>query len=434
MEKLEILFGFHFPEFEKELSKALSNMGYDAKIIEKHTKMQIREYILMHRECQVVILKERDETMSFTAEDFALLTDENDDLNVICVLSEEKRGTDYMQILYAAGITNAVFQNGNEGVRSSKIATLCIQKRSRKEARKYYGIASVDIDIGMLSPEAYSVYYQSLFNEENGRTLILRYLNVASRLTASQNEDFLNRLPKDLIDELREYEEFFVILDGLKAHGIDMKYKRPKHLKIAMEKAPAIPLPAKTEEGTVAGAFDFGDDFDCFDFGEEFLIVDQKPKDEAEKENGDTAPKEKHGRRIFYLLGIALFLITAIIFLILFLPGRKKVAEPEKPYSEAVSKESPVIEIPEEEEKEKMPETTFPDVDTALKEVLEKSIDGGMVKTYINRYPETQFLVVDGSLNKQVLYQYVTVGDEDIRPQDTYLLSKEDGKYVFTKQ
>ena len=461
MERMEILLGFHFPEFEKGLTASLYDLGYDAKIIEKHTKMQIREYILMHRECRVVILKERDSTMSFTAEDFAVLTDENDDLIVICVLSEERRGTDYMQVLYAAGITNAIFQSGREGVRPSQIAELCLKKKSRKDARKYYGIASVDMDIGMLSPEAYSIYYQSLFNKENGSSLILRYLNVASRLTAAQNEDFINRLPGEIVDELREYEEFYVILDGLKAHGIDLKYKRPKHVKVGIKQAPALTLPQKKQvpkgnqkpAENVTGAFDFGDEFGSFDYGDEFGKEDDEevsfpeeevyeefsePEEEQEKEEPEE--KKKASPILFVLIGVV-FLLTAALVAGVFLVEKvvipqvieetKNTRETVAP-SEVVSVEEPGSEAASPEE----PEIHYPEVGVAMQEILNRGepVKGEMVITLINRYPEQQFRYVDEEKNKQVVYKYVVASEAEIPPDADFELRKEEGEYIFTKK
>lgn len=462
MERMEILLGFHFPEFEKGLTASLYDLGYDAKIIEKHTKMQIREYILMHRECRVVILKERDSTMSFTAEDFAVLTDENDDLIVICVLSEERRGTDYMQVLYAAGITNAVFQSGREGVRPSQIAELCLKKKSRKDARKYYGIASVDIDIGMLSPEAYSIYYQSLFNKENGSTLILRYLNVASRLTAAQNEDFINRLPGEIVDELREYEEFYVILDGLKAHGIDMKYKRPKHVKVGIKQSPALTLPQKKTvqapktnqrpAENVTGVFDFGDEFGSFDYGEEFGEEEEVslPEEEAYEESfepdeeeqpaEEPAEKKKANPILFVLIGVV-FLFTAVLVAGVFLVKNvviPQVIEDTKNTRETVVS-SEVVSVEEtvsEAENPEVPEEVYPDVEEAMQEILSRGevLKGEMVITLINRYPEQQFRCVDEEKNKQVVYQYVVATEAEIPPDADFELRKEEGEYIFTKK
>lgn len=483
MEKMEILLGFHFPEFEKELTTALYNLGYDAKIIEKHTKMQIREYILMHRECRVVILKERDNTMSYTAEDFAILTDENDDLNVICVLSEERRGTDYMQILYAAGITNAVIQNGREGVRPAHIAELCLKKRSRKDARKYYGIASVDIDIGMLSPEAYSIYYQSLFNEENGRTLILRYLNVASRLTAAQNEDFINRLPNEIIDELREYEEFYVIVDGLKAHGIDLKFKRPKHVKIGMEQAPTLTLPQKKSSPAatqtkpkpkpkveVAGAFDFGEEFSSgFDFGDEFAdesddleeeVIEEEPfflseegVEEGESDNEGSVesaeekeePKKKKFpiKPIYLVIGGCVLLLVAVI-----LGGYLVVTKVVIPEVIEDVKSSQVTEVVSEVTSDvgeatngktfesKEPEIVYPDVAVAMQEIIDKDekITGELAVTLINRYPEQQFRYIDESKNKQVVFKYLIATEAEIPADAEIEVAAGEGEYVFTKK
>lgn len=322
MERLTILFGFNAPQFQSALETALNNRGYEAVFYSKTSKVAIKEFIIMHPECTTVILKEQDNTLRYTAEELAMLTDENDDLNIIAILSEDHKGTDFVQTIYAAGIMNAVFQNGREGIGVAPLAELCIKKRNRKEARRYYGIGTLDVDMGILSPEAFAMYFNALINKRSGNPLIIRYLNIASKLTPAQNENFIQRLPKDVLEELKGYEEFYVVVEGLKQSGIDLKIKRPKKLKVGVkpqENVRAIEI----KEDYMDDKFSYGDAFDSVEEEperQEDSLVNEEPVRKKAQSGLDgldwdeELPKEKKVGNVAFII---IFIVLALIIIAL---------------------------------------------------------------------------------------------------------------------
>ncbi len=233
MEKMQILFGFESLDFENAIIRLLKSKGIEAEISSKMTKLNIREFLEKNHNCNTVVLKEAfSKDVYYTAEEIAQLTDMRD-VNVIIVLSDKRRGTDYMCTLYAAGITNAIFQKGRNGGASPKdIATLILQRRTRKDAREYYGIASNKIELGFLDNTTYVEFYRDLKQEDG--TLLENYINVCARMSPQQIADFTRRLPKDDISELAQFEEFHVVMQLLKRFGIDLKIKKPKVVRVGL--------------------------------------------------------------------------------------------------------------------------------------------------------------------------------------------------------
>ncbi len=237
MAKLGILCGFsmnNFEEFEQKVGKVLAEYGKEAVFDVRITKARIKEYVETNRDCDVVILQERIGNKKWTAEEVAQLTEQRD-VNVIIVLSERYIGKAYMETLLVANITNAIFQKGRNGGASARdIAELIVNKRSRKDARAYYGIANQRIDLGFLDEDAYVEYYTQLHQE--GNSLLQNYINCCAKMSPQQIADFTRRLPENELDELAQYQEFHAVLQLLKEFKIkcEVKVKKPKRMVIGL--------------------------------------------------------------------------------------------------------------------------------------------------------------------------------------------------------
>lgn len=243
---LEILFGFDEPDVQMGICRYLEDCGYAVHAAVKLNKIGIEDYLNLNPSCRTVVLKEVfSQKQKYTAEELARLTDAHD-VNVVVVLSEKHHGTEYMNRLYIAGITSAIFQKGRRGGASVKeIAGLIMQKRSRQDARVYYGIDDEKIDLGYLSDHAFAEYFHSLNDPDYGSTLLERFLQVCSYMTPQKLADFIKRLPDDAKNELSLYAEFYEIVDALKQYfNIDLGIKRPKKVKVGL-KTPDILLETK---------------------------------------------------------------------------------------------------------------------------------------------------------------------------------------------
>ena len=99
MTKLQILLGFEDAAFQAAIVRKLYAKGYEVDVVNKFSKISIKEFLQKNPNCNTVVLKEMvGNHVSFEAEEVAALTDSRD-VNVIIVLNEQHIGTDYMRIL-----------------------------------------------------------------------------------------------------------------------------------------------------------------------------------------------------------------------------------------------------------------------------------------------------------------------------------------------
>lgn len=238
MAKLNVLCGFvdekiDQADFEQIVGKVLLEYGKEAKFEVRTDKGRIREYVETNKDCEVVILQERIGNKKWTAEEVAQLT-ETRDVNVIIVLSERYKGKEYMKTLLVANVTNAIFQKGRNGGASARdLAELIVKRRSRKEAREYYGIGGQRIELGYLDEDTYMEYYNELHGGKG--KLIENYIGCCGKMSPQQIADFTKRLPENDFDELVQYQEFHVVMQLLKKFGYDLKVKKPRKVVIGLK-------------------------------------------------------------------------------------------------------------------------------------------------------------------------------------------------------
>lgn len=241
MKRIKILFGFDEPQFENGVVNYLKSLGYEVESAVKLTKTSIRDFLIANPSYNAAVLLEalnnsRDDNVAkYTADELAMLTDERD-INIVIVLNGNHKGSSYMETLYSAGITSAIYQNGRKGGATPKeVATMILHKRSRREAREYYGLGDAPIDLGYLGNDTFAEYYDRLQDTDFGSSLIERFVNVCVVMSKKQVADFIRRLPTEVIDELKIYEEFHVILTILKDSGLNMGIRRPKRTEIGLD-------------------------------------------------------------------------------------------------------------------------------------------------------------------------------------------------------
>lgn len=176
-----------------------------------------------------VVNKSKDERVSkYTADELAMLTD-NRNINIIVILSKSHYATPYMEKLYAAGITSAIFQEGRKGGATPKqIAELLMHPRSRREARTYYGLQGESLHFQFLGRDSCEEFKNKLFDINYGETIVERFLNICGQMSRKQVLDFVRRLPDEILQELRKYEEFYIILEELQSAGAKIEVHRPK--------------------------------------------------------------------------------------------------------------------------------------------------------------------------------------------------------------
>ena len=135
MATLNILFGFQQEETRGKIVQEILRCGYQVEYDIRTTKEGIRAYLNEHKECEYCVLREGMEAEQFSAVEMAALTDTRD-INIVAIIDRNHYGTDFMNTLYAAGITGAVMVTEKKGADPRLIAHLLMEKRSRKKARR----------------------------------------------------------------------------------------------------------------------------------------------------------------------------------------------------------------------------------------------------------------------------------------------------------
>lgn len=230
--RYEILYGFEDETIISSINKLIKVKGYDVNYAYRVSKDSIHDYILRHRECNTVVLIENlTDGTSFNERELSHLTDQRD-INVIIILDEDKKGSDFVQTIYAANILSAIFIPKKEGASPAKIAYYIMHPRNRKAARKYYGIQDETIELDYVSYDTFLEHYSYLMDQSKGANMIDRYVNIVSSLTPKQAADFTKKIPGKTKHILQKYEEFYEALEYMKKKGVNIVVpKRPEHVK-----------------------------------------------------------------------------------------------------------------------------------------------------------------------------------------------------------
>lgn len=233
MAKYHILFGFEAGDASKQIATIVRSQRNDVVCASRTTKESIFEYLRQQPSCNTLVLREVLETEAFTAEELAGLNDVRN-YNIVVVIDSSHKGKDFMQVLYAAGITSALLIDTRSGAAASQIADLILNPRTRKNAREYYGMKEVKTKINMLTSDVYLKNYALLMDETKGLNIIDRYVMVVRSLPVNQAVEFTKKLPPSVLKRLMEYEEYYKVQDIFRKKGYKIRGRHPQNLKKGM--------------------------------------------------------------------------------------------------------------------------------------------------------------------------------------------------------
>ena len=231
---MKLLIGFDNEAAIDNIRKEFEKRGYRIDIIQKHSKASVVEYVNAHSDCQMVLLMENHIQGKYTADELAKITDLNDNVNVVLIADEARKGTVFLKQLYSAGIYGVIYQGvaDKKGVSVPKIVDLLLHKRTKPEARQYYGIDEIAVEMESIPYYVLQQHYDIIREGENfGTNVGVRFYNVAQQLSTPQNVELIKNLPPDLANQLKQYEEFYDIVQQIEEYGISTGIVRPKELK-----------------------------------------------------------------------------------------------------------------------------------------------------------------------------------------------------------
>lgn len=253
---LRIVCGFSNEEsasIREKLTEAAAKRDLELSFISRYRKEGVYQYLQEHEDYNIVVLQEILQNSSpYTAEDLAELEDIRN-LNVIISLNKNHYGDRYMRILYAAGITNALYE---EDASAEKIINLMLNSRNRKSCRQYYGIKTLsDVEqiLNIVDQNRIDKYADYILNGGSMEGAANRYKFSVERLNSAENMELVGILPAYLREELTDfpqYQRYFELAYG-KKHWFRRKkksYWKRNRIDTDMQEAVVPESRPKTEE------------------------------------------------------------------------------------------------------------------------------------------------------------------------------------------
>lgn len=210
-----VLLGFRYSEgLEKTKKKILeeySKNGIQVELAEKYTKLGVMNFLETNSEHTDLILMEHIELRSPVNIDYLdELTDRFNDLNIILILSDEHYKTAFIKNIYNNGLYNCIFE---KDATIENIVNLTINKRTKRQAKDYYGITDDSIEEKeynhvVSDEQLFSVLSYLEKCKINSEELSAAYDYICSRYTEKQNVYIVSKFTPELKELLSENINF----------------------------------------------------------------------------------------------------------------------------------------------------------------------------------------------------------------------------------
>jgi cell division protein FtsB len=176
-------------------------------------KSLISQYLSANHDTTAIVLSQYQGNIMYTPTEVDTISTMVPELKVILIL-DEKKGSTYLKELESYGIYTALFE---DDANYQTIANLIINGRSKKEARKYYGVMG-----GSILPQ------QNTYNTSNAVTYLCAYdgsiEDITKRLavlseklsTTTKMIEVLAALPKEVFDMVSRVEKYITICQLVK--------------------------------------------------------------------------------------------------------------------------------------------------------------------------------------------------------------------------
>lgn len=207
MEKLKIIchisIGKNIDEWDKicELAK---HKGWEFIVHYCENRQELEYSIYTAGAKSVVLLQERPENGKvYQAWEIAALRDIRK-IPIVLILNRQHYGTEYMAVLYAAGILDAVYDD--DRMSAEEIIERLLVQRQRKECREYYGIQSlneVTTALDIIAQDALERYIRYLSSGVDTEDVQRRYQEVRNKLSEVENFYLVSKLPDYILTEIK---------------------------------------------------------------------------------------------------------------------------------------------------------------------------------------------------------------------------------------
>lgn len=222
--EIKILYGLSLETSEKlrePLEQELERKGKSLQTVCRYRKEGVYQYVKDQEEGILLILEENLQSGNpYEKEELIQLTDIGEN-RIIFLLDKNHYGDDYIKLLYACGIYDALFLDEAD---SRRFLTLLKKKRTNAEARKYYGIETArdrEKEDNIANTEYLNSYLEFVETGMLAEDVDQKYRFVVSRLSAKENRALAVSLPKSVTRMLQGNELYqYYIGSGKKKRSL----------------------------------------------------------------------------------------------------------------------------------------------------------------------------------------------------------------------
>lgn len=222
--EIKILYGLSLETSEKlrePLEQELERKGKSLQTVCRYRKEGVYQYTKDQEESILLILEENLQSGNpYEKEELVQLTDIGEN-RIIFLLDRSHYGDEYIKLLYACGIYDALFLDEAD---SRKFLTLLKKKRTNAEARKYYGIETArdkEKTENIANTEYLNSYLEFVETGMLAEDVDQKYRFAVSRLSARENRALAVSLPGPVTRMLQGNELYqYYIGSGKKKRGL----------------------------------------------------------------------------------------------------------------------------------------------------------------------------------------------------------------------
>lgn len=222
--EIKILYGLSLETSEKlrePLERELGRKGKGLQTVCRYRKEGVYQYAKDQADDLLLILEENLQGGNpYEKEELMHLTDIGGN-RIIFLLDRTHYGDDYIKMLYACGIYDALFL---DEVDTRKFMTLLKKNRTNAEARKYYGIETArdrEKANNVVNMECLNSYLEFVETGMLADDVDQKYRFAVSRLSAEENRALAASLPRFVTRMLQGNELYqYYIGSGKKKRGL----------------------------------------------------------------------------------------------------------------------------------------------------------------------------------------------------------------------
>jgi hypothetical protein len=199
-----LLLGFKKEKIENYIPNELEEIGYDVHCKNSYTKAGVLDYVHNNPDLDGIVLVENIEQRGgFTQEElFDISISCNG--NIVILLQNDKKGTEYVEKIYSGGLVSAVIATG---INMKDIIELLLNKRTRQDARKEYGI-HMGLEENFVLCEKYKKNIQTYLKAGN-YSFEERADFIKQLLNNNEIKELANSFNDNVLKKLVTKEDFF---------------------------------------------------------------------------------------------------------------------------------------------------------------------------------------------------------------------------------